>query len=676
MTIQSNADSLSDADRRGIGREVESILDQMLALLNTKDGSGEYIFGGYQGADASFVKQPGGGYEYLGDAGTRSVEIAAGYLLQVSDPGKNIFVDVKSASSTIYTSASPNNTAVPPANISTGIILDQEAFDDVYPEDFNIVFNDPLVNQNQRTFTITQRSDGAPVFGTRPGGYMVNVPYNDGELLEFHGVEFFITGDPEAGDTFFIESSATESTLDTIDRLAAVLKLQDTNRTQLATLVEVIGRATPGRTTTTLAGNYVSAQRVTLETETTIEEVDIVANESAPSIAFKIDAMIGVTATALPTIASLDFSGTTMDEGDLVQFELNGVPISAVVGSSDTATRGNIQAAIVAAAVPNLTSTNTNGVLELTEALGNNIELQNFQVVDVPGISLDIISGVNTLDTVTFTITGTGGESVDINYTDAGNGNDDLLAGIIADLAADPEGDGSLFRVSQASLGGPVELRYIGDTDGLSNFQITGFDDTGSDAQLSIGAVLGSSVIDTSTAVAATSLTNGTDITVLAVDANATMSFRGGIGDPVTLLEGSTDSSNVAGRLSITVQPGFDISSNVSSGFGGLFLEVVDLEEVTNDRFQSTIARVLANIDNSLESILKTRSSIGARLNTLDSTLELNAGITIELRTYLSDLQDLDYAEAITTMSMQTLILEAAQNSFVKISSLTLFNFL
>ncbi|MBL4865094.1 MAG: flagellar hook-associated protein FlgL, partial [Pseudomonadales bacterium] len=76
LTIQSNADSLSDADRRGIGREVEAILDQILALLNSKDGSGEHIFGGYQGANAPFVKQPGGGYEYLGDSGTRSVEVA------------------------------------------------------------------------------------------------------------------------------------------------------------------------------------------------------------------------------------------------------------------------------------------------------------------------------------------------------------------------------------------------------------------------------------------------------------------------------------------------------------------------------------------------------------------------------------------------------------------------
>jgi len=42
----------------------------------------------------------------------------------------------------------------------------------------------------------------------------------------------------------------------------------------------------------------------------------------------------------------------------------------------------------------------------------------------------------------------------------------------------------------------------------------------------------------------------------------------------------------------------------------------------------------------------------------------------------MSDIQDLDYTEAITKMNKDQLALEAAQSSFAKISKLSLFNFI
>jgi flagellar hook-associated protein 3 FlgL len=42
----------------------------------------------------------------------------------------------------------------------------------------------------------------------------------------------------------------------------------------------------------------------------------------------------------------------------------------------------------------------------------------------------------------------------------------------------------------------------------------------------------------------------------------------------------------------------------------------------------------------------------------------------------LSELQDLDYTQAVTQLSMQQVTLEAAQKSFVKTSGLSLFNFI
>ena len=49
---------------------------------------------------------------------------------------------------------------------------------------------------------------------------------------------------------------------------------------------------------------------------------------------------------------------------------------------------------------------------------------------------------------------------------------------------------------------------------------------------------------------------------------------------------------------------------------------------------------------------------------------------TLSLKTTLSNIEDLDYASAITQMQKQMLALEAAQSSFAKISQLSLFNYI
>lgn len=82
----------------------------------------------------------------------------------------------------------------------------------------------------------------------------------------------------------------------------------------------------------------------------------------------------------------------------------------------------------------------------------------------------------------------------------------------------------------------------------------------------------------------------------------------------------------------------------------------------------------LQNIDNAMGKILGVQTTIGARLNVIESTLNENAEVSLINTSVRSGLEDLDYAEALSRLSLQTVVLEAAQASFVKISGLSLFN--
>jgi flagellar hook-associated protein 3 FlgL len=70
------------------------------------------------------------------------------------------------------------------------------------------------------------------------------------------------------------------------------------------------------------------------------------------------------------------------------------------------------------------------------------------------------------------------------------------------------------------------------------------------------------------------------------------------------------------------------------------------------------------------------RSKVGARLNAIDNQSATNEAAIVALETNRSSIEDLDYAEAAAQLNLQLVALQAAQQSFVRIQGLSLFNYL
>jgi flagellar hook-associated protein 3 FlgL len=82
------------------------------------------------------------------------------------------------------------------------------------------------------------------------------------------------------------------------------------------------------------------------------------------------------------------------------------------------------------------------------------------------------------------------------------------------------------------------------------------------------------------------------------------------------------------------------------------------------------------NIDNALDNVLTTRASGGSRLKELDAMDDAGNARDVQYADQLSGIQDLDYVKAISDLSQKQMMLQAAQQSFVKVSGLSLFNYL
>jgi len=92
--------------------------------------------------------------------------------------------------------------------------------------------------------------------------------------------------------------------------------------------------------------------------------------------------------------------------------------------------------------------------------------------------------------------------------------------------------------------------------------------------------------------------------------------------------------------------------------------------------FTTEIAGSIEQLDRSLEHMLQARAGVGVRLNTLDTAAAAQEDAGINLQSLLSDVRDLDYAEAITRLNLQYTGLQAAQKSMAAVGQLSLFDYL
>ncbi|MDN5848505.1 MAG: flagellar hook-associated protein FlgL [Nitrococcus sp.] len=122
-----------------------------------------------------------------------------------------------------------------------------------------------------------------------------------------------------------------------------------------------------------------------------------------------------------------------------------------------------------------------------------------------------------------------------------------------------------------------------------------------------------------------------------------------------------------------------------ASGYQSLFKSVdtfADALESASDTpagraaFLNIGNRTLADLDQALNHLLQRRAELGGRLNALDSGREANEEAVLDLKKTKSGIEDLNYAKAVTELKQRLVGLQAAQQSYVKIQGLSLFNYL
>ena len=226
LTIQAGALSMTKANRQAIAAELDTRLDELLDIANTRDVNGEYIFAGYKGEEKPFEQKATGEFVYRGDDGQRSVQIASSTQIPISDSGKRIFMDIDSVQTRIDTSIESGNSGA--GVLVASNVVDQTNYDNnSYPEDYVIRF-DGVANQ----FDVYARPDildagvNTPLFSVANSGSPITINANTTPLAAPTnlGWEITLAGTPADGDLFYVNSTQKQDVLTTLSKLSEGMK--------------------------------------------------------------------------------------------------------------------------------------------------------------------------------------------------------------------------------------------------------------------------------------------------------------------------------------------------------------------------------------------------------------------------------------------------------------------
>lgn len=177
-------------------------------------------------------------------------------------------------------------------------------------------------------------------------------------------------------------------------------------------------------------------------------------------------------------------------------------------------------------------------------------------------------------------------------------------------------------------------------------------------------------LVGTNAGMSVTFQLNGSDISFIS---------RGGDGTASNSLTfnnfADNDGSGAGNVASLNlISSGNSLASAATVSVGG---NETFLPGAVNDVFLSQqVANALNNFDRIIENLINVQTNIGARVNSIDSQVSENEARDLQLQKTRSEISDLDYAEAISRLTFQSTALQAAQQSFVRIQGLSLFDFI
>ncbi|MGQ0619459.1 MAG: flagellar hook-associated protein FlgL [Panacagrimonas sp.] len=201
LAVQANSGTQSADSRRAIASEMQARLDELLAIANTDDGEGRYLFGGSADGSRPFSIDVSGA-TYAGGASARVLDIGPERSLDLGDAGDAVFQNLLSGNGTFSVAGAATNTGS--AQLGAASLVDATSWDG-------------------GTYALTFNGGNYEV---RDAGnaLVASSTYQSGSAIRFRGVDLTLSGTPADGDRFSVTPSQPQDVFATVQKLIGLVQ--------------------------------------------------------------------------------------------------------------------------------------------------------------------------------------------------------------------------------------------------------------------------------------------------------------------------------------------------------------------------------------------------------------------------------------------------------------------
>lgn len=206
LAVQAGNGALSDSDRRAIVVELRGLRESMLQIANRDDGRGRQLFAGTQDGVKPFTSGTGA-VSYLGNDGQNLVDVAPDTALADTDAGSRVFMNIPTGDGISRARAAAGNTG-------SGVLDSAQITNSTAWGGATLQLRFPSAG----TYEVVDGS-GNPLSPPVAGSFTPGQPINA------QGVQFVVSGNPAAGDSFTVERAPNQDIFATLQALADALDL-------------------------------------------------------------------------------------------------------------------------------------------------------------------------------------------------------------------------------------------------------------------------------------------------------------------------------------------------------------------------------------------------------------------------------------------------------------------
>ncbi|MFZ6744384.1 flagellar hook-associated protein FlgL [Undibacterium sp. JH2W] len=273
LIVEAGNGTYSDTERGFIAQQLQGNLDQFFGQANSTDGTGNYLFSGFNTTTAPYTKKAGGA-TYNGDLGQRFIQADTSRQIPLSGPGTEIFENIRTSPGQFNVQPNPSNSGKAVAAASINV-----------PTSANLTGNNYEVAFDNlgTSFTVTNKTTGTVVVPL--------TPYVSGATITFDGIDLSVTDAaappsavPAPGDKFSVQPG-NQNIFETVTDIINALNTPAGNGAAKKDLTAALAQ---GNSNVDKSLNNVLTVRAQLGTS--LKEIDDLDSEGdAKGVAFKQD---------------------------------------------------------------------------------------------------------------------------------------------------------------------------------------------------------------------------------------------------------------------------------------------------------------------------------------------------------------------------------------------------